>query len=157
SGVLTNGTSVHVTGTVTDASPSTLKLGGTLVPLSGGAFAVDAPLASEGATVLHFSATDAAGNTGNLDFPLTVDRPPPVLQVLQPTCGGLIGAAPIVIQGTVTDASATTVTVDGFPATVTQQAWQALFAFLPEGPRTFTIVATDAAGNQASVTCAVVV
>ena len=157
SGFLSNGTSVHVAGTVTDASPATLRLGSTLVPVSGGSFEIDAPLAGEGPTTLHFSATDAAGNTGTLDSSITVDRTPPVVQVVQPTCGGLIGAVPVVLQGSVSDASATTVTVDGFPATVTQQAWQALFAFLPEGPRTFTILATDAAGNQASLSCTVLV
>ena len=60
------------------------------------------------------------------------------------------GTKTISVLGTVTDASATTVQVNGLPATVTGTTFQATGIQLVEGPNTITAIATDAAGNQAT-------
>jgi hypothetical protein len=148
---ITNAASLHITGTVTDASPVTLQYAGSLLPLAGNAFAFDVPLpSSDGVTALTFTATDAAGNVGTATLHVTVDRTPPALTIAAPAEGAYVGRFPVLLQGAVQDLTATTVVVDGVAATVAQGSWQAQVAALPEGTHAFSVVATDAAGNQAT-------
>src|SRR6185503_6669974 len=116
-------------------------------------FAVDVPLPGEGEIPIRFAAIDAAGNSSPpTEVRVIVDRTAPSVTIVSPTQNQALGALPIIVQGTVEDATTTTVTVDGQPAGRTGQAWQASFATLPEGDHRFTVVATDQAGNSTTNT-----
>ncbi len=58
------------------------------------------------------------------------------------------GTRTINVAGTVTDATTTSVTVNGIPGTVTSATFQANGIQLVEGPNTITAIIADAAGNQ---------
>ncbi|MGE0454287.1 MAG: LamG-like jellyroll fold domain-containing protein [Vicinamibacteria bacterium] len=169
-GFVSAGTAVEVAGVVTDASSVTLAglvtSGGVATPFvcaaSGepagtGPFACAAPLLAEGTAEIALSATDAAGNAAAASVTVVVDRTAPALAIVAPTAGAAIGALPVVVQGTASDATAVSVTVDGEPASVTGSAWQASITALTEGDQVFTVVARDAAGNETTRTVAVVV
>src|SRR5262249_55202959 len=100
-------------------------------------------------------ATDSVGNSTTKTVDIVVDRTAPTITIAAPTAGSVMSGLPIVVQGTVTDATDAHVTVDGTDATRTADAWQASFASLPDGPHAFSIVATDAAGNSTPRTVAV--
>ncbi len=146
-GLITNAANVHITGTVSDASTVTLQLDGQNVTVTNGQFAADSPTLSEGPVTMKLVATDAAGNSFTQDINLVVDRTPPDFTIVSPADGVLVTALPVVVQGTVTDSTNVAIKVNGVDATLTSGAWQASFDGLPDGPRTFTITATDAAGN----------
>ena len=152
-GLITNQSTVQITGSVSDAAPVTLRLGDVLVPLTNNSFSQPASLAPEGDRTLTLRATDAAGNESTFDVHVTLDQTPPDLSVMTPDAGATLGSAPIVTQGFVYDATATTVSVNGMPATrVLQDAWLASVGGVSDGPQRLTIVATDAAGNTQTVT-----
>jgi hypothetical protein len=151
-GVITNAATVRVSGSVTDTSAFTLQLDGRDVPIANGQFSVDAPLTSEGPITLTLVATDIAGNSSTKTIDLIVDRTAPAIDIVSPTPSALMSGLPIVVQGNVTDATTVAVTVDGTPATRTSETWQASFDTLPDGAHTFTVTATDAAGNVATKT-----
>lgn len=155
-GSITNQQPIPVAGTVNDASPVTLRLGEADVPLSGGAFALDAPPLPEGPATLTLTATDAAGNASTTTVSFTVDRTPPTLQVVSPTEGAVLTGLPVVVQGFVHDSAGASVSVDGIPAVRTGDAWHVSFAELPEGPRTFAVLATDGAGNVSAANVSIV-
>ncbi len=140
-------------GTIADISPVTLKLGDTVIPVSpAGAFTHDVALPAEGANAFVLTATDAAGNSATREVTVIRDTTNPALDVATPTEGLVISNVLVVVRGTATDATALTVTVNGTAATITSDAWEASFESLTEGAQTFTVIATDAAGNSTTVT-----
>ncbi|HEX6096862.1 MAG TPA: Ig-like domain-containing protein [Thermoanaerobaculia bacterium] len=142
-----------VRGTIADISPVTLKIGDATVPVTAaGAFAHEVALASEGTNTFLLTATDAAGNTATQEVTVIRDTTNPALEVASPTEALVIANLPVVVRGTATDATALTVTVNGTAATITADAWEASFETLTEGAQTFTVVATDAAGNSTTAT-----
>lgn len=150
--LITNQSTIQIIGTVSDLAPVTLRLGDVLVPLTDNTFSQPASLAPEGDRTLTLRATDAAGNESTFDVHVTLDQTPPDLSVTTPDAGATLGSAPISAQGFVYDAAATTVSVNGMPATRVQDAWKALVGGVSDGPQRLTIVATDAAGNTQTVT-----
>ncbi|HET8775705.1 MAG TPA: Ig-like domain-containing protein [Thermoanaerobaculia bacterium] len=142
-----------IRGTIADISPVTLKVGDAVIPvLPAGAFAHDVALAAEGTNAFVLTATDAAGNSATQEVTVIRDTTDPVLDVVSPTEALVISNLPVVVRGTASDATALTVTVNGTAATITGGAWEASFESLAEGAQTFTVVATDAAGNNTTVT-----
>lgn len=142
-----------IRGTIADISPVTLKVGDAAVPVSpAGAFAHDVALASEGTNTFVLTATDAAGNSATQEVTVLRDTTDPALEVASPAEGLVIANLPVVVRGTAADATALSVTVNGTAATITGDAWEASFDALTEGTQTFTVVATDAAGNATTAT-----
>jgi hypothetical protein len=155
-GQVTREAAIAVAGSVSDATPATLTVNGLSVPLSGGSFATSVSLPGEGDTAIGFEARDAAGNVGAHVVHVVVDRTPPQLTIASPAEGAVLTSNSVSVSGTVADATAVTVTVDGATADVTGQGWQADVT-LGDGPHTLSVVATDAAGNQTTATRSVTV
>jgi hypothetical protein len=147
-GAVTNVSPVSVQGTVTDATPVSLALNG--AP-AGPGFPLEAPLA-EGVNALEIAATDAAGNVSTVSLDIVLDTIPPRLQIVSPSEGEMLGSLPVLVQGTVQDATDVSLVVNGTPVIRTGNAWQVSLDFLPEGNLVLDVVATDAAGNSTSVT-----
>lgn len=101
------------------------------------------------ANTIIATATDPAGNsTASAPATITVDTIPPALALTAVTTP--TKAAVQTIGGTV-EAGAT-VTVNGLPATVTGTAWSFTLPLpAPDGDKSITIIATDAAANTTTV------
>jgi hypothetical protein len=151
-GLITRAAQVRVTGIVTDASAVTVRIGGADVPVVDGSFATDHALPTEGANAILVSATDAAGNETTVDLSVISDRTSPELTIVTPAVDALVANLPVNVQGSVTDLTAVTIVAGGVEANVSGAGWTAAIGGLPDGNRTITVVATDAAGNQTTRT-----
>ena len=148
--LITKNSPITVSGTVTDASAVTITINGQPVTLSGAQFSTAVTLA-EGSNTITVLATDAFGNVGTASRSVTLDTIAPVLTITSPQDGATTTEAQLTITGTVTDATATTVTVNNVAATRNGNEFSAVVS-LVEGPNTFIIRAEDAAGNQTETT-----
>jgi hypothetical protein len=151
-GFITKDASFALSGTVDDASTVTLLLAGEPLALTSNAFSTSVPLTADGVQTFVLQATDQASNVSTRDVTVTRDSAVPQLTVLSPAAKAVVGAIPVIVSGTLTDATAVTVTVDGVEATVNDSAWQATIPDLEEGTHVFELVATDAAGNVYTTT-----
>ncbi len=147
-GFITAQSSFTLSGTVADASVVTLLLDGAPLPLTNNAFSTVIAMGSDGKKTVTLTATDQGNNSSTKTAEATRDTVAPQITVVAPTANAVVGALPVTLSGTIQDATATTVTVDGAAATVNGEAWQISVDALSEGPKTFAIVATDAAGNS---------
>lgn len=79
-GVFTNAASLIVTGSVVDASPVTVTIEGTAVPVQNNTFTSAGITLGTGATqLIHVVATDAAGNSSTVTLTINIDRTPPTI------------------------------------------------------------------------------
>src|SRR6266516_4053647 len=151
--LITKETSVTVSGTVTDLTPVMVNVNGIPLPVDAAGTFTGSVTLSEGANVLTVTATDAAGNATSAVRIVTRDTQPPVLTLTAPTDGATVTTETVDVHGTATDATtAVTVTVNGNPATVGSDGSFSATVALAVGPNTITAVATDAAGNNTTVT-----
>ncbi len=159
-GTVTKAATLRVAGTVTDATPVTLLVEGTADPRRPRRRLLLRPAARSRTTARRPSSSPPPTT------PATPPRPPstssstalrPTCEIVTPADGAAVGSLPVVVQGLVQDATETTVTVDGVDAVRTGTAWTATIATLVDGPHTFDVVATDAAGNVTTRTPHVVV
>ncbi len=134
---------------VTDASPTTVD---TL--LDGTAFVSGTMVSGEGSHTLSVTATDDQSNSASATVTFEIDTVAPVFVSILPVSGTLTSAAEVTLQGQVTGASA--VTVDGQAVTLVGEDFTAGPFSLSEGERTWTLVASDAAGNSTQTTHRVV-
>lgn len=150
-GLVTKDAVITVAGTAADDNGVLVSLSG--VPLtvgSGGTFSGTQELV-EGVNFLTVTATDGAGNTVTVAPSVTLDTQLPVLTVTEPADGATTSAESIAVVGTVTDATAVTVTVNGTVVTVDGAGAFTGEAMLTEGVNGITITAIDAAGNMSEV------
>lgn len=151
---VTKQTSITVSGTVTDQTAVTVNANGVPLPVDGsGSFTGSVPL-NEGANVLTVTATDAAGNQSVVVRSVTRDTQAPVLAVTAPLDGAVINADHVTVTGTVSDATAVTVTANGTSLTVTNGSFSGDVP-LSAGPNTIAVTATDAATNSTTVSVSV--
>ena len=151
-GTITALNAMTLDGSVSDATPVALTLNGAD---AGNTFPIEATL-SEGANTLEVGATDAAGNRSSASIDVVLDTLAPNLQVIGPSEGAVVDL-PVILTGTVVDATAVVVSVNGVAVSPTGSAWQLELDFLAEQAHALEIVARDAAGNSASVTRNIVV
>ena len=124
----------------------------------------DVPLTTNGVTEITLHATDLAGNTCTTNISLTLDYSsdtnPPVISVDWPTNGAIIAGTNFVLQGSVSDPTATVtisiVDANGNTTMVTAnvtRSGQILAENIPlgAGPNTMTVTATSA-GGYANIT-----
>ena len=151
-GLITGQRSVHLTGTVSESSPFTVRVNGADLAVTSGRFAADVNLPSEGANALLLFAQDLAGNATTVDVSVTADRTPPHLAIVSPGEGAVVTKLPFTVQGRVVDLTSVSVAVNGASADVAGGEWSASINALPDGAGTVTVMATDAAGNRTTLT-----
>ncbi|MGP8110289.1 MAG: Ig-like domain-containing protein [Thermoplasmata archaeon] len=151
-GSLTRDPFAQVNGT-TDPGATVAVNGVQAVVSASGDFSVALPL-EEGLNTVTAIATNAAGNTATTSVTVTLDTVPPALALTSPTAG-LTNHTAVVVSGT-TEPGAT-VTVDGTPVIVGVSGAFTTTLTLANGPHTIVVVATDAAGNQATASVLVTV
>ncbi len=112
----------------------------------------------DGVHVIVVIATDAAGNAREVEVPVTVDTAPPAITVLSPADGLLTRETAVTVSGTVTDDGPGDValTINGLAITVGTDGRFERSLTLPAWTGVISIVATDSAGNSASVGLTVV-
>lgn len=152
---LTKEATLRVAGTV-DPPTSTVTLQGVSVPVVGGAFAADVPLA-EGLNYIDATSPGADGTIGTATLVavrdsrpprVTVDLPAPDAVVFEPTV--TVSGALIDLNAGIRSPGAIAVAVEGMAAEV--EGGRYLARNIPLGPGTnvLSIVATDALGNSAT-------
>ena len=153
---------VDVTGTVSDAAPALVYVNdlpaevGQPGPDGKRPFSARVAL-SEGQGTVTATARDAANNVGTAEVQVTVDSTPPVIVVGEPAAGLVTNAATVRVAGTVTDATAETLTVGAQTVPVVDGAFSVDYPLASEGGQAIVLTATDAADNTATVDVPVVV
>ncbi|MDP2345518.1 MAG: DNRLRE domain-containing protein [Deltaproteobacteria bacterium] len=135
-------TEAAVTATVNDAH----GVRTTTMTLDGVPFSNAVAVTADGVHVVEVNAEDNAGNSATRRVTFTIDRTPPVIEIVGATDGELRN----------TDASINVTVTDAHPGTTTSALNGALFgsdvSVDEEGAHTVLVNATDAAGNEASRT-----
>ncbi len=147
---------VDVSGTVTDSTTVTLTINGSSVSLgAGGIFSYQLSVA-EGLNTITIVATDVVGNKTTVTRTINKDTQSPVVNLTSPIDSLITNLQSIVVNGTVTDLTTISLTINGNPVTLGNNgAFNAQIA-LNEGLNTVTIIATDAAGNSITISRGVV-
>ncbi|MDB4914048.1 MAG: hypothetical protein JWM95_1692, partial [Gemmatimonadetes bacterium] len=149
--VLVRTPTVTVRGTITDASAVTATLNGVpLVLAADGSYSSTIAL-SEGVNTITLMSTDAAGNSTTTLRTVTLDTSPPVLTVSTPSDGITVQDDNVNVAGTATDQSAVRVTVNGTSAPLTNTGTFTASVPLIMGSNGITVIATDSAGNSATI------
>lgn len=152
-GTITNNPSVTVSGT-TDPG-ATVTIDGSPIAVAGnGSFSQTYPLA-DGSHTFAVVAKNAAGLSTQQSSTVTVDTSAPSLAISSPVNGTLTKNTVVQVAGT-TDPGAT-VSVNGVPTVVSSTGAFTVAVALQEGSNTITALATDAAGNLATVSVLVTV
>ena len=151
-GLATSSSTITVSGR-TEAGATVTVAGSNAFVDGSGAFAASVAL-TEGANVIEVSAADALGNTATTSISVTRDSNAPAISLVKSSAGLLTRNDMTVVSGTVEAGS--TLVVGGIPATVHADGSFEVPVPLVEGSNAILLAATDAAGNQASVTLTVV-
>lgn len=109
----------------------------------------------DGNHTIKFDASDHDGNAATQQsITLKIDTVPPVLNVTSPTEGLVTNNATVTVSGTTNDATSSPVTlkVNEQVVEVEENGSWSTEVTLSEGQNTITIVATDAAGRETTVT-----
>lgn len=106
---------------------------------------------NEGNNLLTVTAIDLAGNAATTSISVTRDTTPPALTVVAPADGAAVPTN-TVVSGTVSDANALSVTVNGANVAVGAGGAFSTTVQLANGGSTITVRAMDAASNAATVT-----
>jgi RHS repeat-associated protein len=151
-GLITKETSVAVSGTVTDASPTTVTVNGVSTPVgSDGGFAVTILLGTEGSNAISVVATDAASNQSTASRNVIRDSQAPVVTIASPAEGFITKQSTVSVSGSVTDATPVTLTANGVALTVDASGnFTGEVPLAAEGANAMAFVATDAATNQSA-------
>jgi len=150
-GFITRDTSITVTGTARDSTPTVVTVDGTIAQRTGNNFTATVLLPSDGSHTLTVSAVDAAGNRTDSTRTVTRDRTPPVLTVTAPANGFATNQATVTVSGSTSDLTAVTVNANGVPLPVDGAGHFTGSVSLNNGANIITVTATDAAGNQSIV------
>ena len=144
-GATLTGQTANVTGTIDDDT-ATVSVNGVNTTVSNGTFTtvMGVPL-NEGANVITALARDVAGNEVTASINVTNELIAPVITIMEPHNGAVIGVSSFVVKGNVYSATAQEigVTVNGVIAEINGNDFAAVIALLP-GTNTITAVATAA-------------
>ena len=148
-GLVTIDDSVTVTGSVTDATAVTVTANSVPLPVDGAGQFTGKIALSEGANFVTVVATDEASNNAQVVHVVTVDTADPDLTVTAPTDGSSTAEDSVAVTGSVTDATATTLTLNAMSVTLDSVGGFSTHIMLSTGSNTLAFLATDAAGNTA--------
>ncbi|MFQ5907303.1 MAG: S8 family serine peptidase [Thermoplasmata archaeon] len=150
-GFATSASSITLTG-VTEPGATVVVAGQTVAVDAVGGFSAVVSL-TEGANAIGVSATDAIGNVASTTVSVTSDQTAPAISQLLSSAGLLTNGGATVISGVVDEPVA--LTVGGADTVVRADGSFEVTITLVEGSNAIAIVATDAAGNQASTSLTV--
>ena len=140
-----------VTGTITDASPTTVTVNGVQAAVTNNTtWSASVPLSTQGNNTLTVIATDAGGKTKQVTRNVIFDSQGPVLVVNTPADNTATKNATVTVSGTASDATPVMVNTNGTPLPLTGTAFTGEVS-LAYGPNVLTTTATDAGGNATSV------
>ena len=105
---------------------------------------------TDGENFVEVSASDSLGRTTIVTRTVTLDRVMPVLTISQPIDGATTSSPTIVVKGQAIDDNLHSVTVDFLPAAINGTEYSLQFDLEEDTTRTFTVRATDKAGNVTS-------
>src|SRR5439155_19650804 len=145
------GPALHIEGTVSDVSPVLVEINGEMAMTTDGRFTADVPAAGDGPFTAVATARDAAGNTATASVSVIVDSAPPQIAVASPAQGFLTNQSTVQIIGRVSDAAPVTLRLGDVLVPLSNNTFTQAAALLPEGERTLTLRATDAAGNESTL------
>ncbi len=156
SGMVFGSSPAQVAVQVADMTATELNVGGALrfLPAGGATVTVDVPLVV-GSNSISISAMDAAGNRTEIFWNLVLDVNAPVVSILNPPDGALLGAGqnPVAISTRVDDLSATSVVSSPPGAGGSLPAGGGILSgagTLQEGLNQIVVTATDSGGNSSS-------
>ncbi len=141
-----NTAQIVVSGTVTELHPSTFRVNDTEVPLTDGAFSLDAFSLTNGINVIRLQAEDLAGNSSTVSVFVTLDITPPTVSISTPVAGSLTNTTPITVIGSANE-PIIAATIGGTEAQVTGSSFSLGAFTLSEGTNTIIAEVTDRAGN----------
>jgi large repetitive protein len=152
SGTITQAISVPVVLSATDdRGVVSVTAGATSFVLGADGFYRATLALAEGTNVFDIVALDAAGNAGHGPLLVTRDSTAPNLVVTSPADGAHIGASSVTVTGTVQDATAVAVTVNGTPVSPDATGAFSTSVALVAGSNSLSVTAVDAAGNASTV------
>ncbi len=147
-GQFTKEHTIEVRGGVIDVNSATVVVDGTPALISGSEFvATTLPVGDGPSQAISVVATDAAGNSTTASVTINVDRAPPVVAFTTPVEGAVLHGPILEVSGTVSDATAVIVDVNGEPMTVANGSFTGQVP-ASEGSTLLRATAQDAAGNQ---------
>jgi RHS repeat-associated protein len=149
-GAVTNLTTITVSGTLQDQTPTAVTVNGTTATVTNNtSYSAAVPLATEGSNLLTVTAIDGTGRRTDSTRTVIRDTQTPALSVTAPADGAVTQNATVTVSGTVTDATAVSANVNGIPLTVTGGSFTGSVS-LAIGANVLTTSAADAAGNTAT-------
>ncbi len=152
-GFATSASETELVVAVTDDGPvGTVTVGGSALALGPDGKYRGSLALTEGVNLFEVSALDSAGNGATASVEVIRDSAPPALSVATPQEGAFIGGTTAEVTGTVSDATALTLTVGGQSATIAGDGSFTAQVALQPGANALEIVATDLAGNQTPIT-----
>ena len=143
-GLVTNRSSVLVTGKVSEPAARTTLNGVEMAVAPDGSFSVVSELA-EGANSLFIQSRDAAGNVGSATVNVELDTVPPGLWIEEPRNGLATNASNVTVKGTAEENSR--LSVNGIAVAFQGSAFSYSLE-LTEGVNVISVVARDRAGNS---------
>ena len=149
-GLITNQTSVTVSGTATDVHAVTISVNGTAISVGQNGSWTTSITLKQGVNTITIVATDAAGNTTTVSRTVTADWTPPAITVSSPLDSAITKLSLVAVSGTVKDSTAVTLTINGNSVPVSNGSFNTTVN-LTEGTDKIIIVATDAAGNTTTI------
>ncbi len=153
SGLLTNGASVLVTGSI-GPNVDGVRVNNTVATLTGTNFTAVYPL-EEGRNTLTVLATNIYGGAGLTNVLVNRDTTPPILSIETPTQGDVLGSRQVTVTGQINDIvpgtvnpEQATVMINGLAATILNRSYALSGVLLAPGLNTITAVGRDRAGNE---------
>ena len=148
-GQVVNAAQITVSGEVSSIVPVTVTVNGKAATVNGGNFYSSPVALSEKSNLITVVATDQNNHSTKATLTVQRDSTAPVLSNVLPADGAYLNTPTIKVSGTVSDASAVSVLVNGMAASVSNNQFT---IDIPgnEGANTLNIQATDSAGNVAS-------
>lgn len=152
-GTLVASASVMVGGRLSGAIPPvTVDVNGVPADVAGDRFHTSVPLRlSEGENEIRITASDGADRTALTTCRVAVDTIPPVVELVRPDSGAIVGSSIVALEVRATDANPLVVDVNGVIVAGEGDRY-ALSVGFSDGEKLVTAVATDPAGNRASTT-----